>query len=115
MLSLNKVTMRFGGLTAVGQLDLNVGEHDLVGLIGPNGAGKTTVFNAITGVYAPTEGEVVFAGKKLNGCRPNEISRAGISRTFQNIRLFRGMSVFDNIRVSFTARTHHGLVASILR
>src|SRR5579864_6282298 len=95
-LELQHVSMRFGGLTAVGALDAVVGPHDLIGLIGPNGAGKTTVFNMITGVYTPTEGAVVFRGEDIGGKKPNQISRDGIARTFQNIRLFKGMSVFDN-------------------
>jgi branched-chain amino acid transport system ATP-binding protein len=114
-LELQNVTMRFGGLTAVGDLTAQIGPRDLVGLIGPNGAGKTTVFNSITGVYTPTEGKVVFQGKTLNGLKPNQISRHGIARTFQNIRLFRGLSVFDNIRVSLTPRASHKLAGSILR
>jgi branched-chain amino acid transport system ATP-binding protein len=114
-LKLDKVTMRFGGLTAVGNLEAEVGPNDLVGLIGPNGAGKTTVFNTITGVYEPTEGSVVFNGKRLNGLSPHVIGQGGIARTFQNIRLFRGMSVFDNIRVSFTPRTKFGQMRSMLR
>ncbi len=114
-LLLDTVTMRFGGLVAVGDLKAGIGPHDLVGLIGPNGAGKTTVFNMITGVYAPTVGEVRFQGERLNGLKPNEISHRGIARTFQNIRLFHGMSVFDNIRVSLTAQTGFGLFGSMLR
>jgi branched-chain amino acid transport system ATP-binding protein len=114
-LKLDKVTMRFGGLTAVGNLEAEIGAHDLVGLIGPNGAGKTTVFNTITGVYEPTEGQVIFNGERLNGLRPHAIGHRGIARTFQNIRLFRGMSVFDNIRVSFTPRTKFGQMRSMLR
>lgn len=107
--------MRFGGLTAVGDLTASVGPNDLVGLIGPNGAGKTTVFNMITGVYAPTIGDVRFNEQTLNTRRPNEISHLGIARTFQNIRLFKGLSVFDNIRVSLTPRTKFGLWSSMFR
>ncbi len=114
-LVLSNVTMRFGGLTAVGELDAIIGPNDLVGLIGPNGAGKTTVFNMITGVYAPTLGSVQFRGTTINGWRPNQISQEGIARTFQNIRLFKGMTVFDNIRVSFTPRSKNGLISSTLR
>ena len=114
-LSLDQVTMRFGGLTAVGELAAEIGPQDLVGLIGPNGAGKTTVFNVITGVYEPTVGEVCFHGERLNGLKPNQISHRGIARTFQNIRLFHGLTVFDNIRVSLTAQTTFGLFGSMLR
>jgi branched-chain amino acid transport system ATP-binding protein len=114
-LTLENVTMRFGGITAVGELQAEIGPRDLVGLIGPNGAGKTTVFNVITGVYEPTSGHVQFRGQELNGLKPNQISHHGIARTFQNIRLFKGMSVFDNIRVSLTSQTSFGLFGSILR
>ncbi len=100
LLQLNKTTIRFGGLTAVNGVDFTVGENQLVGLIGPNGAGKTTVFNIITGVYQPTEGSVTFAGQSIAGLRVNEVAALGIARTFQNIRLFGSLSVFDNVRVA---------------
>jgi branched-chain amino acid transport system ATP-binding protein len=100
LLQLDKTTIRFGGLTAVNAVDFTVGTNELVGLIGPNGAGKTTVFNLITGVYQPTEGTVTFAGRNLAGLRVNEIVELGIARTFQNIRLFGSLSVFDNVRVA---------------
>ncbi len=100
LLQLDKVTIRFGGLTAVNGFDFTIGENELVGLIGPNGAGKTTVFNLITGVYQPTDGAVTFAGRNLAGLRVNEIVEHGIARTFQNIRLFGSLSVFDNVRVA---------------
>jgi branched-chain amino acid transport system ATP-binding protein len=100
LLQLDKATIRFGGLTAVNAVDFTVGENELVGLIGPNGAGKTTVFNLITGVYQPTDGSVMFAGRPLAGLRVNDIVEHGIARTFQNIRLFGSLSVFDNVRVA---------------
>ena len=100
LLQLDQVTIRFGGLTAVNALDFAIGENELVGLIGPNGAGKTTVFNLITGVYRPTEGNVRFRGAEIGGSRVNEIVERGIARTFQNIRLFGSLSVFDNVRVA---------------
>jgi branched-chain amino acid transport system ATP-binding protein len=100
LLQLDKVTLRFGGLTAVNAVDFAFDEGELCGLIGPNGAGKTTVFNVITGVYRPTDGAVSFAGRDLAGLRPNQIARLGITRTFQNIRLFGSLSVFDNVRVA---------------
>lgn len=100
LLQLDKATIRFGGLTAVNAVDFTVGENELVGLIGPNGAGKTTVFNLITGVYQPTDGTVTFAGRNLSGIRVNGIVERGIARTFQNIRLFGSLSVFDNVRVA---------------
>jgi branched-chain amino acid transport system ATP-binding protein len=100
LLQLDKATIRFGGLTAVNSVDFVVGENELVGLIGPNGAGKTTVFNLITGVYQPTDGTVKFCGADLAGIKVNGIVERGIARTFQNIRLFGSLSVFDNVRVA---------------
>jgi branched-chain amino acid transport system ATP-binding protein len=100
LLQLEKATIRFGGLTAVNAVDFTVGVNELVGLIGPNGAGKTTVFNLITGVYQPTDGTVKFEGHDLAGVRVNGIVERGIARTFQNIRLFGSLSVFDNVRVA---------------
>jgi branched-chain amino acid transport system ATP-binding protein len=104
LLQLDKATIRFGGLTAVSELDLQIGAHELVGLIGPNGAGKTTAFNLITGVYQPTDGKIIFDGKSLVGRKPHQIAKRGIARTFQNIRLFDSMSVLDNVRTA--ARLH---------
>jgi branched-chain amino acid transport system ATP-binding protein len=88
-------------LTAVSNLDLQIGCHELVGLIGPNGAGKTTVFNLITGVYQPTEGDIQFNGQSVVGSKPYRITARGIARTFQNIRLFPSLTVFDNVRTVF--------------
>jgi len=107
--------MRFGGLTAVGDLNMSVPERALVGLIGPNGAGKTTVFNVITGVYEPSEGSVTFDGASIVGRRPHEIAHAGIARTFQNIRLFPSMTVAENVRVGFNNLARTGLVGSIVQ
>jgi branched-chain amino acid transport system ATP-binding protein len=104
LLQLDKTTIRFGGLTAVSELDLSVGHNELVGLIGPNGAGKTTAFNLITGVYQPTGGTITFNGQSCAGCKPHDLAKCGIARTFQNIRLFASMSVFDNVRAA--ARLH---------
>jgi branched-chain amino acid transport system ATP-binding protein len=104
MLSLDKTTIRFGGLTAVSSFDLAIDRQELVGLIGPNGAGKTTVFNLITGVYQPTDGGISFDGKSLVGRKPHQITASGIARTFQNIRLFPSLSVFDNVRAAFHLR-----------
>jgi branched-chain amino acid transport system ATP-binding protein len=100
LLRLDQATIRFGGLTAVSSVDFVVYPDELCGLIGPNGAGKTTVFNLITGVYQPTDGTVEFNGRDLAGLRVNEIVALGIARTFQNIRLFGSLSVFDNVRVA---------------
>jgi branched-chain amino acid transport system ATP-binding protein len=115
LLELDHCTLRFGGLTAVGDLSFQVEEGGLVGLIGPNGAGKTSVFNVITGVYRPTEGDVRFAGQSLVGLKPYAITRRGIARTFQNIRLFGSLSVFDNVRVAFNMHLASHSVAALLR
>jgi branched-chain amino acid transport system ATP-binding protein len=101
LLQLNKATIRFGGLTAVSELDLQIGRNELVGLIGPNGAGKTTAFNLMTGVYQPTAGGITFDGQSIVGRKPYQITARGIARTFQNIRLFPSLSVFDNVRAVF--------------
>ena len=104
VLDARKVTMQFGGLKALADFDLTLNPRELVGLIGPNGAGKTTAFNAITGVYPPTSGDVILAGERVNGRRPHQICKAGIARTFQNIRLFKELTALDNVRVA----CHHG-------
>jgi branched-chain amino acid transport system ATP-binding protein len=101
LLQLDKATIRFGGLTAVSELDLQIGRNELIGLIGPNGAGKTTAFNLITGVYQPTAGDIAFDGKSIVGSKPYHITARGIARTFQNIRLFPSLNVFDNVRATF--------------
>ena len=115
LLDLQRCTVRFGGLTAVSELDLQIGAHDLVALIGPNGAGKTTVFNIITGVYKPTTGSITFAGERIAGLRPHKIAYRGIARTFQNIRLFASLSVFDNVRAAFNLRCKHTFAHAIWR
>ncbi len=115
LLALERCTIRFGGLTAVCELDLTVGERELVGLIGPNGAGKTTVFNLITGVYQPTEGRIIFNGDSINSRRPYQITAHGIARTFQNIRLFPSLSVFDNVRVAFHLHVLSGIEHALWR
>ena len=99
------MTMRFGGVTAVFQLNLDIREHQIVALIGPNGAGKTTAFNMITGVYTPTEGDVIYTAPggepvKITGKRPSDIAKMGIARTFQNIRLFKDLSVYENVMIA---------------
>lgn len=92
--------IQFGGLKAVDDFNMEIGQSELVGLIGPNGAGKTTVFNLITGVYKPTEGSFYLNGEKMNGKKTHQIVEAGIARTFQNIRLFKKMTVIDNVKVA---------------
>jgi branched-chain amino acid transport system ATP-binding protein len=106
LLEITKATVRFGGLTAVSELNLQLPPGALVGLIGPNGAGKTTAFNLITGVYQPTEGDIQFDGKSIVGLRPYLITARGIARTFQNIRLFSSLTVFDNVRAVFHRNLH---------
>ncbi|MFE7814559.1 ABC transporter ATP-binding protein [Streptomyces sp. NPDC057433] len=108
------VTMRFGGLTAVRDVDLTVNSGEIVGLIGPNGAGKTTFFNCLTGLYIPTEGEVRYKGDILPP-KPFKVTAAGIARTFQNIRLFSNMTVLENVLVGRHTRTKEGLWSALLR
>jgi branched-chain amino acid transport system ATP-binding protein len=107
--------MRFGGLVAVNELDLALVPGQLYGLIGPNGAGKTTVFNVITGVYRPTSGEILFEGSSIAGERSGKITRRGIARTFQNVRLFGEMSVLDNVKVASDCRQAGTLTTAVLR
>ena len=115
LLQLDNVTVQFGGLKAVGDLSFAIGEGELIGLIGPNGAGKTTVFNLITGVYEPTLGKISFAGKSVVGHRPYKITARGIARTFQNIRLFPSLTVFDNVRTACNMHLRHGISHALLR
>jgi branched-chain amino acid transport system ATP-binding protein len=115
LLKLDSCTIRFGGLTAVANFTMEVGRQELVGLIGPNGAGKTTVFNMMTGVYPPTDGKVLLGGEPLNGLKPFAITGKGIARTFQNIRLFVSLSVFDNVRAAFNLHLSHGPIHALTR
>ena len=115
LLQLSGVTLRFGGLTAVNAVDLAVGEDELVGLIGPNGAGKTTLFNLITGIYAADAGSAAFGGRDLARESASAIVALGIARTFQNIRLFGRLSVFDNVRVACNLHRTTGPVQSLIR
>ena len=114
LLEVRAVTKRFGGLTAVKKLNLQVAPGALYGLIGPNGAGKTTVFNLLTGVYEPTEGEIHFAGRRIHGDRPYEIARKGITRTFQNIRLFADMTVLENVMTAQHLRTKQTIAEAVV-
>lgn len=109
VLQIEGLTKYFGGLRAVNDFNLTLHEGDLAGLIGPNGAGKTTIFNQITGIYLPTKGTINFYGTNLVGFEPHEITRAGIGRTFQNIRLFSNLTVLDNLRIAFHAQCGYGL------
>jgi len=114
LLELKRVTRAFGGLRAVADLDFALEPGLLAGLIGPNGAGKTTVFNLITGVYAPTSGEIRFEGKRIDGRATSSIARAGIARTFQNPRIFAGLTCLDNVRIACHTHAGAGLLDSIL-
>ncbi|MGW7445338.1 ABC transporter ATP-binding protein [Kitasatospora sp. NPDC054795] len=114
LLEVTGVTMRFGGLTAVNDVSLTVGEGEIIGLIGPNGAGKTTFFNCLTGLYVPTEGAVRFRDTLLPP-KPHLVTQAGIARTFQNIRLFANMTVLENVLVGRHTRTREGIFSAILR
>ena len=115
LLQLEAVTMQFGGLKAVSSLDLEVGTGELVGLIGPNGAGKTTVFNVITGVYAPTAGQIRLGGTRIHGLKPSSVARRGITRTFQNIRLFSTRSCRDNVCIAAHQHTRTTLLDAVVR
>jgi branched-chain amino acid transport system ATP-binding protein len=114
-LQTKKATIRFGGLVAVNELDMSVRRGEIYGLIGPNGAGKTTIFNLLTGVYEPTSGDIHFEGARINGMRPYQISRRGVSRTFQNIRLFPGMSVLENVMTACHIHARQNLLHAVLR
>jgi branched-chain amino acid transport system ATP-binding protein len=111
----SRCTIRFGGLVAVNTLDMEVSQGEIYGLIGPNGAGKTTIFNLLTGVYQPTEGEIYFEGKRIDGLRPHQISRRGVSRTFQNIRLFPGMTVLENVMTACHRHARQTLFDAVFR
>jgi len=115
LLKLEGVSMTFGGLRAVNDVSLSLRQGELVGLIGPNGAGKTTVFNMITGHYKPTRGRIWFAGQEITGLAPNRITALGIARTFQNIRLFKGMTVLENVLVAHHVRLQASLWSALFR
>jgi len=115
LLETSKVTKRFGGLVAVNAMNFHIEPGQIVSIIGPNGAGKTTFFNTITGIYKPEEGTILFDGKPLLGKRPDQITDAGISRTFQNIRLFGNMTVIENILVGMTTRLRQNPVGVLFR
>src|SRR3954451_15816258 len=115
LLELRGVSKSFGGLRVISELDLGVDEREIVSVIGPNGAGKTTLFNVITGVYPPDEGDVLLDGRSLHGLEPHEITRAGIARTFQTLRLFLNMTVKENVMAAAYCRTHAGVFRSLLR
>jgi branched-chain amino acid transport system ATP-binding protein len=115
LLEVQNVSVTFGGLKAVCDFNFTLDPGQLVALIGPNGAGKTTAFNIVTGVYCPTAGKVVLDGRDITGLKPFRINRRGIARTFQNIRLFGGLSVMDNVLVGFNQSITHGFLGTVLR
>jgi branched-chain amino acid transport system ATP-binding protein len=115
VLAVNNLTKAFGGLKAVSGVNLEINQRELVGLIGPNGAGKTTIFNLLTGVYDPTEGEIVFVGKNTRNKKPFEVNQMGMARTFQNIRLFSDMTVLENVMVAYHSHAKHSVLSSIFR
>ncbi|MCM2282980.1 MAG: ABC transporter ATP-binding protein [Bdellovibrionaceae bacterium] len=115
LLEARGVTMQFGGLKAVDNFDLALIPGELVGLIGPNGAGKTTCFNMLTGVYQPTSGQISIAGQSILGMKPHQVSHLGMTRTFQNIRLFKDMTVLENVLIAAHQHTRYGITSSVLR
>ncbi|OON95109.1 MAG: ABC transporter ATP-binding protein [Candidatus Epulonipiscium fishelsonii] len=110
MLEVEKISVNFGGIKPVDQFDLSLKKGELVGLIGPNGAGKTTVFNLLTGVYTPTEGKITLENQIISNLKPFQIAKKGITRTFQNIRLFKSMTVIENVKVAFDNRINYTIL-----
>jgi branched-chain amino acid transport system ATP-binding protein len=115
VLETTQLVKAFGGLVAVNKVDFHADENEIVGLIGPNGAGKTTLFNAITGVYGPTSGTIRFQGREIAGMLPSKVTKLGVARTFQNIRLFNEMTALENIMVGRHCRTRSGVLRVVLR
>ena len=115
LLTCHHVTKRFGGLVAVNDFSFDVPEHSITSVIGPNGAGKSTLFNCITGFYTPEEGKVIFRGEEIQGLRPDIIANKGISRTYQNIRLFSSLTTLENIMIGMHGRLKTGIISAILR
>src|SRR4029077_20468923 len=114
LLTVERVTCQFGGVTAVNEVSFAVGRGELFGLIGPNGAGKTTLFNLITGLTAPSGGHLRYRGEDITGLPPHRVAKRGIARTFQNVRLFGELSALDNVMIARHVRTHSGLVSGVL-
>lgn len=114
LLEARNITIQFGGLKAVDSLTFHLAEGELIGLIGPNGAGKTTCFNMLTGVYTPTSGEVFFNGQLINGMKPYQVSHLGMTRTFQNIRLFKDLTVLENVLIGGARHVNYGMLAPVL-
>ena len=114
ILEARNVTIRFGGLTAVSDFDLSILPHELVGLIGPNGAGKTTLFNMLTGVYKPSEGDILISGESTRNLKPYQITSRGVARTFQNIRLFKELTVLENVKIGGHIHYKYAASAAVL-
>lgn len=115
ILEFKDVSKHFGGITAASKITFSVAENEIHGIIGPNGAGKTTLFNMVTGVYAPSEGQILFGGRAVNGRKTHEIAQLGIARTFQNIRLFGDLTVYDNLLTACQKNITYGFVSGLLR
>jgi len=115
VLEAKDIGINFGGLRAVDAFNLSVDAHELVGLIGPNGAGKTTIFNMLTGVYQPSDGKITMNGVELNGRKCSDISKLGVARTFQNIRLFKSLSVLDNVKIGMGNQVDYGFFTGVLK
>ena len=115
LLQIEGLSRSFGGVVAVAEVDLVMGEREILGLIGPNGAGKTTLFNLVSGLVPPQRGRVIFSGRDFTGRAPHEITAAGIARTFQNVRLFERMTVLENVMVGLHARTRAGVLAALCK
>ncbi len=120
VLMVTQLTMNFGGLCALDQVDLTINANEIVALIGPNGAGKTTLFNCITGIYTPTGGDIILAAKdggknRLNGLKPDQVTALGMARTFQNIRLFQNMTVLENVMIGRHCRMRTGIPGAVFR
>jgi ABC-type branched-subunit amino acid transport system ATPase component len=115
LLKLSNVSKEFGGLKALKEVSTDISEGEIISLIGPNGAGKTTLFNCITGTMPPTSGSIIFDGRELVGLQPHDVAKLGITRTFQQIRLFDGMSVLDNVMVGYDSKGSTGIFAALMR
>ncbi len=115
VLEINNLKIAFGGVQAVGGVDFSIDEGEIVSVIGPNGAGKTTFFNVISGMFSPDEGQILFEGANIAGHSPSQITKAGIARTFQNVRLFPNLTVLENVKVGQHCRTSTGIFGAIFQ
>lgn len=115
LLDVTNLTLHFGGVRAVNDVSFHVAPHEIMALIGPNGAGKTTIFNLLTGIYQPLSGDMIFHGRKLQNAKPSRITKMGIARTFQNLRLFQNMTVAENVMTGHTCRMKGGMLPALLR